>query len=174
MPNQNNEDSSNSELVQELIKVLKKEASLFETFLELLDRQQQVLVNGDMEELDRLTELLREKAISSAILARKREEIIRKLSSETNLTEDLTVSRLIESIPPGQATVLDQIRETILDLNDKIGRRQTQNKMLINRSRDNIMKTMRLLAQLGKPDDNYHRGGKADSSPSRLTLDRRA
>jgi hypothetical protein len=174
MPNQNNEDSSNSELVQELIKVLKKEASLFETFLELLDRQQQVLVKGDMEELNRLTELLREKTICSAILARKREEIIRRLSSETNLAEDLTVSRLIDSVQPGQASVLDQIRETILDLNDKIGRRQTQNKMLINRSRDNIMKTMQLLAQLGKPGDNYHRGGKADSSSNRLTLDRRA
>jgi len=174
MPNQFNEDSSNSELVLELIKVLKKEASLFETFLELLDQQQQVLVKGDIEELNRLTELLREKSINSAILAKKREEIIRRLSSETNLAEDLNVSKLIESIPAGQASMLDQIRETILDLNEKISRRQSQNKMLINRSRDNIMKTIQLISQLGKPGDNYQRGGKTNSPPNRLTLDRRA
>ena len=173
MPNQINNDSSNSELVQELIKVLKKEASLFETFLELLDRQQQVLVQGDIEELNNITEQLREKTIGSTILARTREEIIRRLSSETNLTEDLTVSRLIDSVPTGQASVLDQIRETILDLNEKIARTQSQNKMLINRSRDNIMKTMELLTQFGKPTNNYQSEGKTDSSESNLALDRR-
>lgn len=174
MPNQINEDSSNSELVQELIKVLKKEASLFETFLELLDRQQQVLVRGDIDELNKITELLREKTINSSILARKREEIIRRLSSETNLTDNLTVSRLIDSVPPGQASVLEQIRETILDLNEKINRTRTQNEMLINRSRDNIMKTMELLTQFGKPGKNYHRGGKTESSQNNLAMDRRA
>ncbi len=174
MPKQINEDSSNSELVQELIKVLKMEASLFETFLELLDRQQQVLVSGDIDELNNVTELLREKTINSAILARKREEIIRRLSSETNLTEDLTVSRLIDSVPPGQATVLDQIRETILDLNEKITRTRSQNEMLISRSRDNIMKTMELLTQFGKPGNNYHSGGKTSSPENNLALDRRA
>jgi len=174
MPNQIYENSSNSELVSELIEVLKKEASLFETFLELLERQQRALVKNDVTVLNEITELLREKTINSAILAQKRDAITRRLSSERNLNENLTISILMDSIQPGQATILEQLRETILDFNERIVRRREQNEMLINRSRDNIMRTMELLGQFGKPGNSYQSEGKKSSQQTNLALDRRA
>ena len=174
MPNKINENSSNSELVQELIDVLKKEASLFETFLELLERQQKALVENDVSKLNEITELQREKIIESRILARQREAITGKLASERSIAENLTIVRLIESSPPGHAGALEMLRETILDLNGKIAKMRSQNEMLINRSRENIMKTMELLGRFKVPGNECYGKGKGHSIQSNLALDRRA
>ena len=71
MPKTIIEQSSNSELVHELIEVLKEEASLFETFLELLEEQQKALVKNDLNGINRITELQREKAVSSRRLSKR-------------------------------------------------------------------------------------------------------
>jgi Mg2+ and Co2+ transporter CorA len=174
MPNQIIGNSSNSELVQELISVLKKEASLFGTFLELLEGQQKALVNNDAAALNKITEVQREKVVESGILAERREEITRRLSSEQSLAENLTISRLIDTVSPGQATVLEQLRDTILDFHEKIGKLRSQNEMLICRSRDSIMKTMELLGRFKMRDGNYHRKGRKNSAETNVALDRRA
>ncbi len=174
MPNTDYRESSISELVRELIDALQKEALLFETFLETLEKQQQALVKNDIEELNRITDLQREKAVESRLLSQKRDEIIGILSSELDATENLTLSRLIESVSSGQARILGQLRETILDLNGRIMRVRSQNEMLINRSRENIMKTMELLCTLGGPESGYQSEGKPNRATVSVALDRRA
>jgi hypothetical protein len=174
MPNELLEKSSNSELIMELIGILNKEASLFETFLELLEKQQDALVNNDVSTLNHITERQREKTIECNILRRKREEVIGKLASEQSMTGDLTISKLVETVSSGQATILEQLRNTILELNDKISSVRSQNKMLINRSRENIMKTMELLGQFKMPESNYQNGGKLNKTNTNIVLDRRA
>ena len=172
MPTELNENSSNSELVRELIEVLKKEATLFETFLELLEQQQKALVKNDIPRLNETTERQREKIIESGILAKKREALTRKLASEQDGVADITVSKLMDSVLPGQATVLDTLRETILDLNTRIMKMRTQNEMLINRSRENIVKTMELLSRIKAPNGGYLAEGKMSPSQTNLALDR--
>jgi molybdopterin converting factor small subunit len=162
MPNRMNENSSNSELVQELIEVLKKEASLFETFMELLERQQEALVKNDVTALNQITELQREKTIECRILAGQREAITGRLALEHGSAEDITVSKLVASVPPGQASMLETLRETILDLNDKISKIRSRNEMLINRSRESIMKTVELLGRFKLPPNGYHEKGKVN------------
>ena len=174
MPNELIEKSSNSELIMELIGTLNKEASLFETFLELLEKQQKALVENDVSSLNYVTERQREKIIEGGILARKREEVIGKLALEHSMTGDLTIGKLIESVASGQATVLEQIRGTILDLNEKIGKVRSQNEMLINRSRENIMKTMELLGRFKISSNNYQKKGKIEKIQTNILLDRRA
>lgn len=174
MPKELNEKSSNAELVLELIEVLKKEASLFETFLELLERQQKALVGNDVSELNEITDVQREKIVESGILAEKRETLTRELANKQGTIENLTISRLIESVSTGQATVLDQLRKTLLDLNERIVKVRSQNEMLINRSRENMMKTMELLGRFKVPNGNYHSKGKMNSIQTNLALDRRA
>jgi len=174
MPKTIIEQNSNSELVHELIEVLKEEASLFETFLELLEEQQRALVKNDLNGINRITELQREKAVSSRRLNKRREDVIGKLASDGASKEDLTISKLIESVASGQAIVLEQLRNSILDLNAKITKVRNQNSMLINRSRDNIVKTMELLSRIGVPDTGYKRQGQVDSLKTTIALDRRA
>jgi hypothetical protein len=174
MPNEFIESSSNSELVMELIEVLKKEASLFETFLELLERQQRALVKSDISGLNDITERQREKVIEIGLLSKKRENLIKQLSLQEDIQGDLTVTLLVKTVASGQAALLEQLRDTILDLNTKITKVRSQNEMLVNRSRENIMKTMELLGRIKAPDNNYHNEGKLKAVQTNLALDRRA
>jgi len=173
MPNIITEKSSNSQLVYELIEILKEEASLFETFLDLLEKQQRALVKNDLEEINRITGLQREKAVMSRRLIKRREDVIGKLTLDGASNDDLTISRLIDSVASGQAIVMGQLRNSILDLNDKITKVRNQNAMLINRSRENIVKTMELISRIGAPNSSYQRQGKGESMRTNIAVDRR-
>ncbi len=174
MPNLMNENSSNSELVMGLIEVLEQEASLFETFLELLERQQRALVQNDLELLNSITEEQREKVILSGILNKKRLKLIDELTAQNSIAGDLTISKLIESVESGQATTLERLRETIQDLYEKIGNVKTQNAFLIQKSRENIIKTVELLGSIKTPKGNYQGKGNRGPQSNSLALDRRA
>jgi hypothetical protein len=174
MPKEIQGNSSKSELVMELIGVLKKEASLFETFLELVEQQQKALVKNDMETINRITEAHREKVIESGILSKKRESIIAEIIDDEDARNDLTISRLIKMVSEEQSGILGNLRNMMLELNDKITKVGNQNEMLINRSRENIMKTMELLGRIITPEDSYQNQGKKNRSQASLALDRRA
>jgi FlgN protein len=174
MPKEIIEDSSNSELTWELIEILEKEASLFETFLDLLEQQQEALVRNDVNRLNEITEMQKEKLVHAGQLSKSREELIRRLSELGKAPQNATISRLVESASSGQTTMMEQLRETILELNEKIIKVRTQNEMLINRSRENIMKTIELLGRIKMPDDQYHNEGRRNAVQGSLALDRRA
>jgi hypothetical protein len=174
MPNEIIENSSNSELVMELIGVLNKETSLFETFLELLEEQQKALVANDVSTLNNVTANQREKVIEANLLARKRQDVIGKLALEHDMTGDVSIGKLIDSVNSGQASLLEKLRNAILELNDKISLIRSQNEMLINRSRENIMKTMELLGRFKKSSGGYHKNGASEKSGINIALDRRA
>ena len=63
-------------MVNSLIDILGREAALFESFLQLLEFQQKALVENDADELNRVTELQREKLIESNLLGKQREDIL--------------------------------------------------------------------------------------------------
>jgi hypothetical protein len=173
MPKFNNDNYSRSEVVSELITILKKEASLFETFLELMEQQQSALVQNNIDELNRITDLQRVTVIESRLLSKHRDEIIEKLSLEETWDGDINITQLINSVSSGQALILGQLRDSILELNDKIMRVRTQNKMLIDRSRDNIAKTVELIGNICTPEGAYENGGKKAPQQTSLALDRR-
>lgn len=174
MPNMITENSSKSELVLELIDVLKKETSLFETFLSLLERQQRALVENDLTGLNQVTELQREKIIEGGLLSGRREKVLALLERQENVMEDLTISKLIETVSSGAATALEQLRDTILDLHGRIRKVRSQNEMLINKSRENILKTLDLLGRFKIPGGGYQAGGTMKTGSTNLALDRRA
>ena len=174
MPKNINDSGSHSEPVLELVAILQKEASLFETFLDLMEKQQKALVKNDVDELNRVTDIQREKAVESRLLSKRREALTKELASEVGSDGDLTISRLIECVSSDQALILGQLQETILDLNSRIVRVRSQNEMLINRSRENIMKTMELLGSIHAPDNNYQKEGKKTDNVRSIALDRRA
>lgn len=174
MPTEVLENSSNSELVLELIEVLEREASLFETFLELLERQQEALVKNDVDTINEITLIQREKTMESTALSRRREELVKELSSDGSVAENLTISRLIATVSSGPAAELARLRDSILGLNAKIDRVRSQNCMLIDNSRKNIMKTMEMLGRIRRPDNGYHKEGQAARTDVNVALDRRA
>ncbi|MGH8015769.1 MAG: flagellar export chaperone FlgN, partial [Candidatus Zixiibacteriota bacterium] len=61
-----------SDKASELIEIISQEASVFEDFLTLLERQQEMLVKNDIDGLNNTTARQREKVVESQLLNRKR------------------------------------------------------------------------------------------------------
>ncbi|MEW5993888.1 MAG: flagellar protein FlgN [Candidatus Zixiibacteriota bacterium] len=160
-------------MVEPLIDILGKEAALFESFLELLERQQKALVANDTDELDRITELQREKMTESRILNRQREEVVAQIKSANAIDGDVNVSRLLEIVDENQAAQLEKLRQLILNLTDKITRTRNRNAMLLNRSREYIARTMEMLSRCHTPGGVYSASGDEDKQVGQVAVDRR-
>lgn len=169
-------DKTNKEkldMVNKLIETIGREAALFESFLELLETQQKMLVENDCEGLKEITASLHEKLIESQQLNDNRFELVEEIRKLNNIEDDLNVSRLIEIIDKTQADRLSQLQETILNLNEKILETRNQNAMLLNRSREYISKTMEMLSRTNCPKGTYSSQGTASNNNMNIVVDRR-
>lgn len=146
-------------MINELIDIIGKEAGIFESFLELLERQQQMLVENNLEGLNRVTDLQREKLVQSQLLNKQRLELVESIRAANHIEGDLNVSRLLEIVDQDQADRLLKLQQSILSLNDKITDTRNQNAMLLNRSREYILKTMEMLSKINNPDSTYTTSG---------------
>ncbi len=173
MPKELIENSADSELVLELIQVLEREASLIETFLDLLERQQKALVQNDIAELNRVTDLQRKKVAESAELSRRREKLIGQISDVYDEQDNINISKLISLVSAGHADNLSRIKDNILDLNDKVATVRSQNELLIEQSRKNIRVTMEILGKIKSPQYSYEKEGRAAGNDTSLAMDRR-
>jgi flagellar biosynthesis/type III secretory pathway chaperone len=161
-------------MVDHLIDILRKEATLFESFLDLLEQQQRMLVENDVEELNRITDLQREKLIESQILNQQREEVIEQIKVTNAIEGDLNVTRLLEIVDRDHADQLAKLRNLILNLTEKITHTRNQNAMLLNRSREYIAKTMEMLSRIHNPGTTYTAPGTERGQAATVAVDRRA
>jgi len=161
-------------MVDRLIDILGKEAALFESFLELLERQRELLVKDDVEELNKITDLQREKLVESRILNRQREELVEKIKVANAIEDDLNVTRLLEMVDKGRADQLAKLRNLILNLSEKITTTRNQNAMLLNQSREYIAKTMEMLSRIQSPSGAYAPRDDRKQRMANVAVDRRA
>lgn len=161
-------------MVDQLIDILGKEASLFESFLQLLQQQQKMLVENDVEGLNGITDLLREKLVESRLLGRQREELVEQIRVANAIEGDLNVTRLLETVGRDHADQLATLRDLILNLSEKITQTRNRNAMLLNRSREYIARTMEMLSRLHTPGDAYAPLGAQPRQVANVAVDRRA
>ena len=165
---------SDMDMINRLVNLISREASLFENFLELLNRQKETLVQNDLKALKEVTEKQREKMVESQLLNKERESLIEEIRAANLVDGDVTVSRLLEFADQNQAGRLTQLRETILDLNDRITEARNTNAMLLNQSREFIAKTMAMLSKINNPEHSYSRDGAGGRHRANVAVDRRA
>jgi len=161
-------------MIAKLIDIISKEAALFESFLELLERQKQMLVTNNIDGLNELTALQQEKLSESRALSRRREQLLSRIKQDHTLDGDVTLARLAALADADQASRLTQLRSVILSLNEKINDARNTNAMLLNQSREFVAKTMTLLARMNSPETSYSGPGRTERSTGTVVLDRRA
>ncbi|PWB70670.1 hypothetical protein C3F09_08820 [candidate division GN15 bacterium] len=161
-------------MIAKLIDIISKEAALFESFLELLERQKQMLVTNNVSGLNEITALQQEKLSESRALSRRREQLISRIRQDHTLDGDVTLARLAALADENQATRLMQLRSVILSLNEKINDARNTNAMLLNQSREFVARTMALLARMNSPEANYSGSGRSERATGTVMLDRRA
>ncbi len=161
-------------MINQLIDIISKEAALFESFLELLQRQKEMLVTNDLIGLQEVTERQHEKLTESRILNKQRETLVAQIKAARAIDGDLTVSRLLELVDQNEAQQLRQLRDIIVELNQKINDSRNTNAMLLNQSREFVAKTMAMLSKMNNPEPTYS-SKMTDHDPARpIAMDRRA
>jgi len=161
-------------MIAKLIDIISKEAALFESFLELLERQKQMLVTNNVDGLNELTALQQERLSESRALSRRREQILSRIKQDHTLEDNVTIARLAALADEDQAARLMRLRSVILSLNEKINDARNTNAMLLNQSREFVAKTMSLLARMNSPESNYTGSGRTEQTTGTVMLDRRA
>ena len=160
-------------MIDQLIDIISKEAALFESFLELLERQKKMLVANNVDGLNEVTALQQEKLTESRVLNRRREQIIARMKELNALEGDVTVSRLLAIDDGNQAVRLSKLRDVLSSLNAKINESRNTNAMLLNQSREFVAKTMAMLAKMNSPVPSYTGKNTPAGSARAVMLDRR-
>lgn len=160
-------------MVNRLIEILGREAALFESFLELSEQQQLMLVNDDSRGLIKITDRQREKLVESQLLNTERLELIEKIKSVNAIEGDLNVTRLLQLVDENQAEQLTQLRQLIYELHDKITEVRNQNAMLLDRSREYIARMMKMLSNVNNSSGAYSFKGVATERNNVVAIDRR-
>lgn len=160
-------------MIEKLIEIIGREASLFESFLETLEIQQKMLVDNDVDGLNEITSIQREKLVQSQLLDKEREALIAAYKESNDIDGDLTVSKLLTLMDENKASQLASLRTSILELSGRIEEVRNQNVMLLNRSREFIGQTMEMLSKISKPESGYNSVGANNSGGSAIALDRR-
>lgn len=161
-------------MINQLVSIIKSEAALFESFLDLLAQQQTMIVDNDAEGLNRITAEQQEKTLESRRLSLKREQLVEEIRLANNIEGDLNVTRLLDLVDKNQADQLTELRNVIFDLHRKINNTRDQNAMLLNRSRLYIRRMMEMLSKVGSPQADYGPAGKSPQKCPSVGLDRRA
>jgi len=159
-------------MTERLIEIIGKEAALFEKFLELLERQQEMLIANDLDGLKLVSETIREKVIENRLLNQQREDLVAEIKRHNAIEGDLNVSRLLEIVDEQQADRLQHLRKTIYSLHDKITETRNRNAILINRSREYIARTMEMLSQIDRPEGVYAANGGETAEHRAVAIDR--
>ncbi|MEA3297157.1 MAG: flagellar export chaperone FlgN [candidate division Zixibacteria bacterium] len=160
-------------MVNRLIEIIGREATLLESFLELLEQQQAVLVANDREALDGTTADIREKLVESSLLNKQREKLVEQIKATNAIEGDLNVTRLLEIVDQNQADQLLKLRNLIYSLDDKITDVRNQNAALLNQSREYISKMMEMLSNFSNPEVAYAPDGVIGRANQNLAVDRR-
>ena len=160
-------------MVNKLIDILGREAEIFESFLTLLEQQQQHLVNNDLEGLKQVTERQRERVVESQICNKERVELVERIRVANAIEGDVNITRLLDIVDKNQAERLTQLRDLILSLQDQITQMRNQNALLLNRSREYISRMMTMLSKMHQPEGGYDSVGNKDEHGSTVAVDRR-
>lgn len=168
-----NVDGAIDKLLDRLITVIGDEAALFETFLELLERQQQALIDGQADELKTVTAQLQVIVSESQKLERQRIDAVEEIRRVGGTDTDLTVSRICEIADSERSGQLRNFRAMILDLYGRIEETRMRNGLLIQQSLEQIRNTIDTIGRIPATKEIYLKHGGISKDFERLGVDRR-
>ena len=158
------ETNVNSTMLQ-LVELVQKEVETFQALLESMESEQKALIAQDVAEIEKTVISQRELAVNAAALERARTKLVAELSQELGETaSDFTLKRLIDRIEGEHSKHLGEMRETLIEMHEKIQHANKQNALLIKQSMKYVDKSLQILAGDGPETGVYAQSGKVSKS----------
>jgi flagellar biosynthesis/type III secretory pathway chaperone len=153
-------------LVEELIQLLEEETGCYTLLLEMADNKKDVIINGDLPGLQKLTKQEQELAGLLLRLEKKRSTLLDDICLVTNRKpEDMTVSKLIEMLQgqKDEQSRLTNAVEALTTVVIPLKEANQLNQQLIEQSLEFVDFTMNALQSSKEPitSNSYKPSGKA-------------
>jgi len=149
-------------LIEKLTDVLRKEASLYEDFLSVQKGKTDILVKGNVLELEKMVKTEQSYFEKIQELESEREQIIERIAQvfHTDLST-LTLTQIINNyVNQEQASELKNLRDKILNTVNELKKVNEQNARLINNSLEYINFSINLIASANNGGSRYEQDGK--------------
>ena len=125
----------NDELLSELVEVINEEIRAFHRLLTSLEEEQRVIVEDDLEGLERIVADQQELAVCAHQLEARRIQLVDELATRLDLEPDnVSLSRLVEVLEGPHSEELAHMRQQLLELNTQIRATSENNAFLIRQS----------------------------------------
>lgn len=158
-------------LVVKLIEIINAEIRVFNRLLEVLQQEQQALCDDELSAIEACVAAKQEGAEEGRRLETERLLVVQKLSRRLELEpENCTLSRLVEVVEGWQGEELARMRETMMELNQRIRATNESNAFLIRQSMRYTERCLDILS--GQPGNRgvYGQFGRARRGTGLRTL----
>ena len=144
------------ELLMELTDIMTEEKNIYDELLEISKNKKNIIVEGNVDELERITKTEQSIIIELAKLEDKREDNIQRIANVIGIKpEDLTISKLVEHVDHETGKKLRDMRETMMKALRELKDLNALNSKLINSSMEYIEFSLGLLTSAVEADNNY-------------------
>ena len=152
----------NDSAIIELIDIINEEIRLFNELLILLREEQAAIVEDDLEGLESSVAAQQEISQRARLLEDRRVQVTEELSMRLDLVSgSASLARLIEVLESEQKEELARMRETLLELNQKIRTTSENNAFLIRQSMRYTERCLHILAGQPIGGEMYGQFGRA-------------
>ena len=107
-------DALDTALIDKLIEVLNKEASVYEGILKLSKKKTDVIISGKVSELEGITKAEQSVIVTLGKLEEEREKLVEQIAVQLDMkASDVKLSDLIKLLPQEQAEKLKECHDTL-------------------------------------------------------------
>ncbi|WP_427338121.1 flagellar protein FlgN [Caloranaerobacter sp. DY30410] len=132
-------------LVNDLKEILIEELNLYKHMLELSINKTEIITSGQVRELDKITQKEQALILKAGRLEDIRENIISKIQNELKLNEIKNISRLVDYLSEEQKKEIEDIKQQLIDVLNRLKERNSLNSTLIKDSLEYINLNVNLL-----------------------------
>lgn len=142
-------------LIDELVEALDKECDIYNELSEIADNKKQIIIDGKIKELDKITIKEQGLAMTLVRLENIREKIVDNIMLELNLTNIETISHLITKLDLESKVKLNKSKDKLISVISDIKNKNDLNGELIQQSLKYIDFNIEILA--GLEEDNKYK-----------------
>ncbi len=159
-------------LIKELTDILNKENDIYDTFLKLSNNKTDLIVGGNVSELENIVRIEQSLIIKIAKLEDQREKIVESLSSVLGKKpEEITISELASCLGQKEAIELKACQDKILKSINGLKTNNELNSKLIKNSLEYIDFSINMMTTVGTVTNSYGSSGNADEAKKRNLFD---
>jgi len=161
----NSADTENAYLdtvVSNVTSIVEEEATAFKALLEELLLQQTSILNGDSDKVEKTNQKVAEIVANTRKLENDRVEELKVLSAhlQVEIEDALNLTTLIPLVEQRYARRLEELKDILLILMDKIQSTNKRNAYLLDHSLEFVYNCMEVLVAGHQPNDTYSSNGK--------------